>query len=172
MNWTSRGNPGGPFFEVAMSNWKLLIILFLASSALADEDALLQCRQVESIEERVACYDRYVDSTHPKDAVTAVRIPDAQSLFGEHDSEAKQIVAEALSIEQIDQVLAEVANVSRSASRKLVVTLENGQVWQQVDSQALHLKEGDAVVIRKASLGSYRLEKESGSRRIRVRRLN
>jgi hypothetical protein len=54
----------------------------------------------------------------------------------------------------------------------MLVVLDNGQTWRQLDNKALHLDSGETVVIRKASLGSYQLEKESGSRRIRVKRLN
>jgi len=54
---------------------------------------------------------------------------------------------------------------------KLAIALDNGQNWQQVDNARLRLNPGERVVIRTAALGSHLLEKESGSRRIRVRRI-
>lgn len=145
-----------------------LALLLLAQTALGANDALMQCRQIEAIEKRVACYDDIVDSRAPKSAGT----PDAQSLFGTNDAEAKRIVEETLEIEQIDQIDARVTAVQKSAARKLTVTLDNGQVWRQLDSKSLGLESGEEVIIRKASLGSFLLEKKSGSRSIRVKRTN
>ena len=83
-----------------------------------------------------------------------------------------EIVDSSLAIEQIDQIEATVADVSVSSGSKIVVLLDNGQTWRQLDNKPLHLDSGESVVVRKASLGSYLLEKKSGSRPIRVRRLN
>jgi mannose-6-phosphate isomerase class I len=128
---------------------------------------LAQCRQIEAIEERVRCYDEIVDSLPASDAV-----PDAQSLFGRDDAEAKRIVETTLAIEQIDHVEAVVTEVQKSATRKLLVTLDNGQVWRQLDNQTLRLKSGESVIIRKASLNSFLMGKKSGGRSIRVKRAN
>ena len=146
----------------------LSALLLLAPSVLAANEALTECRQIEEIEERVACYDEVVDSLYAKpDAV-----PDAESLFGTNDAEAKRIVEETLEIEQINQIEANVADVRMSSTGKLTVALDNGQVWRQLDSKPLRLESGDGVIIRKASLGSFLLEKKSGSRSIRVKRAN
>ena len=143
-----------------------LLILF-ALPAVAADDALLECRQIEDIAERVACYDNIVDSrSEPAD------IPDAQSLFGKNDADAKRIVETTLDIEQIDHVEAVITNIQKSASRKLVVTLDNGQTWRQLDSRPIHFKSGEAVIVREASLNSFLMEKKSGSRSIRVKRVN
>ena len=153
----------------------LLTLSFLAHHALAADDSLLQCRQIEDTEERVSCYDNIVDSRssaassegHDKDAV-----PSAQSLFGTNDTEARQIVETTLAIEQIDEIEATVAEARESAGEKLIVTLDNGQVWRQLDNKRLHLESGDAVIVRKASFGSFLLEKQTGSRSIRVKRID
>lgn len=167
----------------------LLLLLFLAQPALTAEEALTKCRHIEEIAERVVCYDKIVDSrlstvtsdmdsgdrveatTVPETTVSDA-VPDAQSLFGTNDAEAKRIVETLLAIEQIDEIQAIVTDVRKSATRKLTVTLDNGQIWRQLDSQRLRLKSGEAVIVRKASLGSYLLEKRSGSRSIRVKRAN
>ena len=163
----------------------LLPLLFLfVQSALADDAALTKCRQIEAIAERVSCYDDFVDTHLPMESSSSVAtstppevaessvFPDAQSLFGTSDTEAKRIVQTTLAIEQIDQVEAIVADVRKSASRKLSVTLDNGQIWRQLDSKPMRLKSGETVIVRKASLGSFLMEKESGSRSIRVKRAN
>jgi len=165
-------------------NKLLLSLLFLAQPALTAEEAMTGCRQIEDIAERVACYDEIVDSRHPvesRDSVETTKtpefsesnaIPDAQSLFGTNDADAKRIVEMSLAIEQISQIEAIVTDVRESASMKLTVALDNGQTWRQLDNQSMHLKSGETVIVRKASFGSFLLEKKSGGRSIRVKRMN
>jgi len=165
-------------------NKLLLPLLVLAQPALTAEEAMTACRQIEDIVERVACYDEIVDSRYAVESRDDVEItkspelsessaiPDAQSLFGTNDSEAKRIVEISLAIEQISQVEATVANVREAANRKLTVALGNGQIWRQLDNQPMRLKSGETVIVRKASLGSFLMEKKSGGRSIRVKRTN
>ena len=161
----------------------LPLLIVSAQPALGIQEALTQCRKIEEIRERVACYDEIVDSHTAGDSGKSVETgapprpaetegPDALSLFGTNDAEAKRIVAATLAIEQLSQIEATVTDIRKSADKKLTVILDNGQTWRQLDSKPLHLKSGETVVVRKASLGSYLLEKESGSRSIRVRRMN
>ena len=183
-NQTSGGNPGGLFF--GSRQMKILLISFLlliVLPALAADDMLTDCRQIEDVEARVSCYDDIVDARNPDVIETSTAnsaretenpeaIPSAQSLFGTHDAEAKRIVETRLAIEQIDKIQAVVTDVQKSVSKKLTLSLDNGQVWRQLDSRPLSLKIGEAVIVRKASLGSFLMEKQSGSRRIRVKRVN
>ena len=129
-----------------MKKLLLPLLMLVHQAVLADDETLIECRQIEAIEERVACYDAVVDSY--------------------------RTLGTAIAIEQVEQIEATVTDVRESASNKLTVTLDNGQVWRQLDNKTLRLKNGEAVIVRKASLGSFLLEKESGSRSIRVKRLN
>lgn len=52
----------------------------------------------------------------------------------------------------------------------MLITLDNGQVWKQVDSSSLRLRVGDAVEIERASLGSFMLKKQGSKRSMRVSR--
>jgi hypothetical protein len=150
---------------------KLLLPLLLLTTqpAFATDNALTECRQIEAVEERVACYDEYVDSRHPDREST---VPDAQSLFGADDADARRIVETTLAVEQIDRIEATVTGVMDSPGRKMLVVLDNGQTSRQLNNKRLQLEYGEGVIVRKASLGSYLLEKESGSRRVRVKRVN
>jgi hypothetical protein len=150
---------------------KLLLPLLLLTTqpGFATDNGLTECRQIEDVEERVACYDEYVDSRHPDRSST---VPDAQALFGTDDAEARRVVETTLAVEQIDRIEATVTGVMDSPGRKLLVVLDNGQTWRQLDNKRLRLERGEAVIVRKASLSSYLLEKESGSRPIRVKRVN
>ncbi|MCH9695338.1 MAG: hypothetical protein K0U72_12580 [Gammaproteobacteria bacterium] len=160
-----------------MKKSPLPLLFLFAQPALAVDDALSQCRQISETLERVACYDSFVDARHTTESGNSTEsskpsAPDAQSLFGTPDAEAKRIVSASLEIEQIEQIEATITDVRKSRTRKLTVTLDNGQVWRQLDSQPMRLESGEAVVVRKASLGSYQMEKKSGGRRIRVKRAN
>ena len=52
----------------------------------------------------------------------------------------------------------------------MLVTLDNGQVWKQVDASNLRLRVGDTVDIERASLGSFMLRKKGSKRSMRVSR--
>ncbi|MDJ0749162.1 MAG: hypothetical protein QNJ11_06740 [Woeseiaceae bacterium] len=167
-----------------MMRLSLLLLSLLPWTSLAADTALIECRQIDDIEKRVACYDDIVDSRYRSDssghtdAAAAPapaedrEVPDAQSLFGTGDAEARQIVETTLEIEQIEQIEATVSDVRESVGDKMIVTLDNGQIWRQLDSKTLHLKNGEVVIIRKASFGSFLLEKKSGSRSIRMKRIS
>ncbi len=146
--------------------------MFFAQPALTADEVLIECRQIEKVAERIACYDEFVDSHFSTDSIQADAVPDARSLFGTSDAEAKRLVETSLDIEQISEIEAIVTDVQESASRRFTVSLDNGQTWRQLDGQRLAIKSGDAVIVRKASFGSYLMEKQSGSRSIRVTRLN
>ena len=66
------------------------------------------------------------------------------------------------------------AAISRVATKpygEFILTLDNGQVWEQLEhSETFLIKEGDGVVIRKAKLGSFLLTADSGAT-TRVRRI-
>lgn len=113
-----------------------------------------------------------VETSTPSESAESNAIPDAQSLFGRNDAEGKRIVETSLAIKQISQIEAIVTYVRKSANKKLTVTLDNGQIWRQLDNQPMPLKSGETVIVRKASLGSFLMEKRSGSRSIRVKRVN
>jgi len=177
---------GPPLDHVRYRQMKkaLLLVFCFAQPAFAAEEALQACRQIEDIEQRVSCYDNVVDARFPLASSSSIKgdapakkaesgtAPDARSLFGTNDAEAKRIVEMSLAIDQIDNIVAKVTDVQESSTRKVVITLDNGQVWRQLDNQRLPLKTGETVVIRKASLRSYLLEKDTGSRNIRVKRTN
>jgi hypothetical protein len=68
-------------------------------------------------------------------------------------------------------ISAEVATIARRPTGEMVVTLANGQVWAQLDSDTrARLKAGDTVTIRRAALGSYLLV-TPGKMAMRVKRL-
>jgi hypothetical protein len=162
----------------------LIVIALLPQFVSAKETSLFECRKIKDIETRVACYDAIVDllfpvaTTDSQDSEVSVNtakastVPNSNSLFGKNAAETNRIVEETLAIKKIDQLTATVTAVTKNTYKKLTITLDNGQVWRQLDNDPLPLKKGETVVIRSARLGSFLLQKESGSGSIRVSRLD
>ena len=174
----------------------MLLIQLLTTSyhVFAAEGSLFDCRQIKDSEERVLCYDKIVDAlssgslstptaggpeqaaeplnAQAADAPEQAAKPDPEDLFGKGDAEKSQIVEESLAIEKIDHIQATITGLKRSVTKKYTITLDNGQIWRQLDNQRIPLRNEDKIIIREASLGSYLMEKQSGSGSIRVKRLD
>lgn len=65
-----------------------------------------------------------------------------------------------------------VARISSRAHGELVVTLDNGQVWAQLEPGYLSLKPGDAVEISIGALGSYVMWVPASRRASKVTRID
>ena len=178
--------------------------LALASAAAADENpagSVLDCRSLESAEERLKCYDDTVDSQSappaapepPNDEPAAAAAPEPASPEPVEEvppaaevAPAAAVVAasasataeddfglppSADSVPDADQIEAAISELSRMASGKLAIELENGQLWRQTTSSSMRLSEGDVVVIRRGSLGSFKLTKAGTNRSMKVKRV-
>lgn len=67
-----------------------------------------------------------------------------------------------------EQLTATVTELATLAHGELVLTLDNGQVWQQkAGDRAMRIKVGDAVTIKRGSMNSFLLTSEAkGSMRV------
>ncbi len=144
-----------------------LAVFSFPLSATSAESAQ-QCAGVSDDRARLACYDGIfgkpaavpaetgVSSTPA--AATAAAASSAQAEFGLSDT-AKRARDPEKAEELIPQSITEkVASVGRRPTGELVVTLDNGQVWAQIETTTMaRISAGDTVTIRKAALGSYQL---------------
>jgi len=167
---------------------KALAILLAAAignlpPAAADSltQAILACRDVPDEQDRVRCYDVAVDryassgiTTDESAAPASDSAPavSAEELFGMSPIEAQRSLEEAAGNEPIDRISAMITEVRSIAPKRVAVWLDNGQVWKQTGSSALHLSSGDEVVIRRRSLGSHTLQKTGGATAMRVTRVD
>ena len=163
---------------------------------------LVACRALPSAVVRVDCYDQLVDahaasmSQSPKTATaqqvepvatapaattattatTAATEPTGdispEALFGKNVVEVQESVQEATGTREIDQIESRISNVRPSAAGKAIITLDNGQVWTQIDNSRLRLSDYDQVIIRRASLGSFMLKKVGSKTSMRVKRIS
>jgi hypothetical protein len=144
-------------------------------------DPLAQCRAVADATARLACYDAIpvaaasapepLQAAPPVVAATATAAaaapaaPSPEEMFGRTSTEVRQATRT-----ELEELTASVTAVQVNYGGKLLVQLDNGQVWSQVDTASLSLRPGSQVRIRRASLGSYMLTEVGHSRSIRVRR--
>lgn len=164
------------------------------------QDELRVCRGLADDAARLACYDAAVDrsrnnsagrpaaasqqataaapaepaptviaATAAGAAATTSQI-DQEDLFGKSGDELQRTVEAATGSEQLDNLTATVTKLQKFGYDKVLITLDNGQVWKQVDASSLRLRVGDAVDIERASLGSFMLRKQGSKRSMRVSR--
>ena len=151
-------------------------LLFPAAYASSEGDLAL-CRAIAEDAARLTCYDKLPDHPTPGLATAAHLAPSAaavspssETLFGRDTVQSEELVRRAAGISRLDEVTSRVSGVERNPLGKLVLSLDNGQVWVQLDSSTVRIESGEVVRIRRAALGSYLLTGAGGKRSIRVRR--
>lgn len=173
---------------------RILIAAAVAAAPVTHAQGSLEdCVQINVDSQRLACYDqlagRVVQGTGSSSSLAsgtaaattgtaaagttaagttaAVAASDPVADFGLSDKAIKQREPE----KWVESVTGKVINVALAASDRYVITLDNGQVWMQSETNTRQiLSPGDTVTIKRAALGSYKL---SGPRSVywRVRRL-
>ena len=182
--------------RLTAKSFAILACLVPGAAAFADalQDELRVCRDLTDDDARLICYDAAVDRSRqsaysrpapapakppapaPAEAVSSAAATTAaaslsqEDLFGKSGDEVERTVEEATGSERIDSLSATVSKLHQYSYGKVLITLDNGQVWKQVDTSNLRLRVGDAVDIERASLGSFMLRKEGSKRSMRVSR--
>lgn len=130
----------------------LVFVVAFAGSSLAAEtlpEGIRACAQQQDRDQRLACFDAEVARLSSPAAV-------AQN-FGVTRAMAQGQPA------QPNEITARVTDVATRPHGELVLTLDNGQVWQQIEAAAgWSVKAGDRVIIKSGAFSSYRLLAPSG----------
>lgn len=143
-----------------------ILAVLVASNAIAQQSAVDHCRETSSDADRIACLEAALLGQEPQAAVVGIG--------------ADQVIARTQTREEMLASL-EKAEGLRVVSydivpfMRLVVTLENGQVWRQIkgDTQQIRvdLKRNQTVNINESSVGGYKLRLNEMRRAIRVERI-
>lgn len=154
---------------------RYLTLLALAFGSQASiNDKLAQCAQLSDNGLRLACFDALAKQAKADPAMAAAsneslrrpavvaKTEDKAASFGMEQKVQRET--------QLEQLTAIVTKVDKNPYGKLVIVLDNGQIWKQSDSNYLSLKNGDKVVLDKGALGSIYLSTEGSNRNIRVSR--
>lgn len=137
------------------------------AAAPASTAEFLACAPEKDDARRLACFDAAVDraQTAPPNqppAVAAAPLSQEEKfgLRGELKQEKVQKVPE---LQELEQLQAQVTSVSSKPHGELVVTLENGQVWTEIQpNSGARVKAGERVTIKPGALGSFLLVAPNG----------
>ncbi len=152
-------------------------LLFPAAGFAAKRDAappppalrdLIACRNEMDGTRRLACFDRASAALQEAVATEAVAVVDQkevratrEALFGLPTPRDVSLIGAGVS--QIESVVREATVNSDGA---VVVTLESGQIWAQVDGRGMRTpRRGEKVTIRRATLGRLEAVFEGGTTR-------
>lgn len=95
--------------------------------------------------------------------------------FGAESIHNQQVASTAEEPKGLDEMRAGVTKVEFGPSGRFTVTLDNGQVWRQIEADSGHArfakKGGDRVTISHGMLGSYNLVIEGRAMLFKVKRL-
>jgi hypothetical protein len=152
------------------------VALLLAGVAGAADPAanipaqLRSCVAIKRNTERLACFDRGIRALGESQGTQTERAaPSAESSFGLFAQ--APIATQGDTRDEVETLEARVAQIAMSADGSAIIVLDNDQSWRQISGSAtLLLKVGDAVVIRRAALGSFRLATPNG-RSAKVKRV-
>lgn len=131
------------------------------------------CSKISENQARLNCFDELLIKQAPKVQPAKVAAPKAALTTEQVDSFAKvhlKKTKEELA-KEIDQITLVVSKVKKNAYGKMLITFDNGQRWQQKDSNRMKLSTGATVTLHKGALSSVYLQKENGNKRIKVKRL-
>lgn len=160
---------------------RLVALLFcgLIGSVTAAEN-LQQCRAIADATARLQCYDQYVDARATSVVTPSVPAAAAATAPAEATPVATANTARdedlfGTSGETIESKIADlnvqVKSISTDSRQKLLLTMQNGQRWQQLDNGFLKVSQGDNCVISSGVFGSYTMKCQQGTKSIRVKRI-
>jgi len=154
---------------------------------------LLSCQQIANEEQRLSCFDQIVTQLAAQPVVTVVpevpaapeaaitRVVESTVIAASTRTETpvlnKQQLTDKFGIKKpnpkeiIEEISSKVIAVELDLRKKLLITLENGQQWRQIDADHLQVNVGDVCIVKRGAIGSFLLGLEGAKKRIRVRRV-
>jgi hypothetical protein len=173
--------------------WAIVFALYATDRATAAVSDVLACRGIADNAARLACFDREsariaststpaantlqpTDSQSRSTAVTqtpsAALVLDPQHTFGLSSAElSTREVAVGARPHEVSSITAHITGLTTAANGRVVFTLDDDQVWEQLLSEGdLNAIPGETVQISRGAFGSYWLKAQSG-RGCKVRRL-
>jgi hypothetical protein len=139
---------------------------------------LVGCRDIGEPEARLACYDAKVAALDEAQKREDIIVTDRETvketkrgLFGFSLPKLKIFGSEGN--EQLEELTSSIKSAGLGARGKWKIVLEDGAVWEQVDTKRLsrNPQPGMSVVIKKAAVGSF-FVKVDGQTALRMRRVD
>ena len=139
---------------------------------------LIDCKKIADPTQRLACYDQaagVLDQAEAKGDIVVVNREQARKVrrqaFG-FTLPSMSLFSRGEKPEEIATAEGKIASARRLVTGRWEVKLEDGATWVQIDSSEIPLdpKPGQAVKIRRASLGSYMMT-VGNQREVKVHRI-
>lgn len=161
----------------------ILVLTCIATAATAQtiENRLAECVGLNDPQQRLSCFDtlagdvasgsgqvvsnRDQQATIPPASPIEDSVPSDRSAEDRFGLEHKDI-NEALA----DELRTKVTEIYKNAMGKMLLILDNGQIWRQKDSKTLIIHKGDSVRIERGVIGSFYLT-ANDKKRISVTRV-
>lgn len=127
--------------------------------------AFMACAAEKDDTRRLACFDAAVAhaKAQPVPPVEAAAVAAAPSLtkeekFGLRGDLKEEKAKQAPELVELESVTGKVTKLAAKPHGQLIVTLDNGQVWYEIQANTgLRVKVGDQVTVKAGALGSYSL---------------
>lgn len=159
-----------------------LICGFSAEDAAAQDVAgqLAACAAMSDATQRLACFDALTRPAQPPTETTTTQMPaqlPAASELRREEFGAEQIPREGdAAAPDDDSITAGVTNISVTPFGRFVLTLDNGQMWRQIDGDTARVVpttslSRSSVLIWHGTLGSYNLQFAGHNALYKVRRV-
>lgn len=163
---------------IFVAAFPLVAVAPLAHAEPAPLTALYACAAIGDVGARAACYDAAtgkLKSAVQSGELNVIDSADIQALqkdvFGYQALALPAMLAKTSTAPPITSIDTTITTLRRGDQTSF--TLENEQVWVQVDTAGNRgLREGDRVRIERRVLGSYLLIPQNGGEAVRVRRVN
>ena len=139
---------------------------------------LMACRDVADSAARLACFDAAAGALDAAEREGEVVVIDRagvaetrRQMFGFEMPTLPRLFGNSDAVPEVDSIETTLQSAAFTGEGRWVFRLEDGSVWRQIDSERVRFRNrpGEAVRVRKASLGSFLLTVD-GSRAVRVRR--
>lgn len=146
-----------------------------------------QCAAIVDDGKRLECYDKAASAVSP--AIRA-EVEQRQKLAAARAAEAAAAAEAAREAQERDrfgregvrgfrgtdqevtEIQSTVTEVLRDSGGKMIIVLDNGQMWRQIDGSTMaSIRTGSTVTVKRGTLGSYRLAPEKGNRTFQVVRM-
>jgi hypothetical protein len=153
----------------------------------ASDSAFMACASEQDDARRLACFDAAVvrarsqpapvvaattTATAAKPAaVAAAPVLTKEEKFGLRGDLKQEKVKQAPELAELESLSGKVTKVAAKPYGQLIVTLDNGQTWTEIQAYSgLRVKVGDQVTVKAGALGSYSLVANGRSSKVtRVR---
>lgn len=158
----------------------------MAASANTVSDRLAQCQQIEDASEKLACFEQVANdvSQAPAEPAPTASAPSApapviQSATVAEPAEVEEVVVSRekpvarprpVKTTEANRYDATVTRAEYSVTGKLVVELNNGEVWQQSSRGSFRIPpKGSGVRVRKSFSGAWFLKFDHDGRESRMK---